>query len=168
MSVDQIIGFVLALLIMLIGLVGATLPALPGSPLVFIAALVHKLWFGDRGASWWVIGVLAIMMVVSLGVDFLATTLGAKKLGATWRGMLGAGIGAVVGLFMGPLGLILGTVLGAAAFEALSGREWRDAGKAGLGAALGLLAGTLGKIVCCLAMIGLFVLNVLMGTSGNR
>ena len=103
MSADQVIGFVLALLVMLVGLVGAVLPAMPGSPLVFLAALAHKLWFGDRGASWWVIVVLGVMMLVSLGVDFLATTIGAKKLGATWQGMAGAGVGAIVGLFFGPI-----------------------------------------------------------------
>ena len=141
MSADQIVGFVLALIVMLIGVAGAALPALPGSPLVFLAALGHKLWFGDRGGHWWVIAVLAIFMVVSMGLDFLATTLGAKKLGATWRGMIGAMIGAIVGIFFSPIGLLVGTVLGATVCEVLGGREWRDAGKAGVGAALGLLLG---------------------------
>lgn len=167
MSADQIVGFVLVLLVMLVGLVGAALPALPGAPLVFVAALGHKLWFGDHGASWWVIAVLGVMMVFSLGVDFLATTLGAKKLGATWKGMGGAGLGAVIGLFFGPLTLILGTVLGATLGEMLGGRQWQEAGKAGIGAALGLLAGTLGKIACCLAMIAVFVLNILLSQTGK-
>lgn len=168
MSADQIVGFVLVLIIMLIGVVGAALPALPGSPLVFLAALGHKLWFGDRGGHWWVIAVLAVFMVVSLGLDFLATTLGAKKLGATWRGMVGAMAGAVIGIFFGPIGLLIGTVTGAAVCEALGGREWREAGKAGLGAALGLLAGTLGKILCCLAMVGIFVFDYLLSVMGKN
>lgn len=168
MSADQIVGFVLVLIIMLIGVVGAALPALPGSPLVFLAALGHKLWFGDRGGHWWVIAVLAVLMVVSLGLDFLATTLGAKKLGATWRGMVGAMVGAVIGIFFGPIGLLIGTVTGATVCEALGGREWREAGKAGLGAALGLLAGTLGKILCCLAMVGIFVFDYLLSAMGKN
>lgn len=162
MTVDQILGFVLTLLLMLIGVAGAALPALPGAPLVFLAALGHKLWFGENGASWWVIAALGFMAAASLAIDFLATTLGAKKLGATWRGMVGAAVGAVIGIFFSPIGLLIGTVAGAALFEALGGREWREAGKAGLGAAVGLLAGTLGKIACCLAMVGLFVLNILL------
>ena len=50
----EIIGLVLALLIMGVGVVGCVLPGLPGTPLVLAAALVHKLVFGQAGASWWI------------------------------------------------------------------------------------------------------------------
>ncbi len=162
MSAAEITGFVLALLVMLVGLVGAVLPGLPGPPLIFMAALGHRLYFGERGAAWWVIIVLGLIGALSLLLDFLATTYGAKRLGATWRGMVGAGIGAIVGLFIfPPWGLILGPLLCAALAEMLGGRPWKEAGKAGVGAAFGVLAGTAGKVACCLAMIGLFVLQLL-------
>jgi len=161
MDASEIFGLVLTLLVMLIGLAGAVLPALPGTPVVFVAALGHKLYFGDHGASWFVIILLGLLAGFSLLVDFLATTYGAKKLGATWRGMVGAGIGAVLGILWPPLGLLLFPLLGATLAEMFGGREWREAGKAGIGAAIGVVAGTLGKVACCLGMIGLFVLNVL-------
>jgi uncharacterized protein YqgC (DUF456 family) len=161
MTADQVIGFVLVLLAMLVGLAGAIIPGLPGTPLVFAAALGHRLWFVDKSVSWWVVAVLGILMLFSLAVDFLATSVGAKGLGATWRGMVGAVIGAMIGLFFAPLGLILGPFLGAMLLEAIGGRDWRQASKAGAGAALGFLAGTVGRIACCVAMIGLFVLNLL-------
>lgn len=162
MSALEITGFVLALLVMLIGLVGAVLPGLPGPPLVFLAALGHRLYFGERGAAWWVVIVLGLIGALSLGLDFLATTYGAKRLGATWRGMVGAGMGAILGIFIfPPWGLILCPLAFAAAAEMLGGRPWREAGKAGVGAAFGVLAGTAGKVACCLTMIGLFVMQVL-------
>lgn len=161
MDATEILGLVLTLLVMLFGLAGAVLPALPGTPVVFFAALGHKLYFGDHGASWIVIALLGVLAAFSLLVDFLATTYGAKKLGATWRGMVGAGIGAVLGILWPPLGLLLFPLLGATLAEMVGGREWREAGKAGLGAAIGVVAGTVGKVACCLGMIGLFVLNVL-------
>ena len=169
MSATEITGFVLTLLAMLVGLAGAVLPGLPGTPLVFVAALAHRLYFGDKGAAGWVLIALGLMAGVSLLLDFLATTYGARKLGATWRGMVGAGVGAMLGLFFAPVGLLLGPLIGAAAAEMLGGREWREAGKAGIGATLGVLAGTLGKLACCLAMIGLFALHVLLRVllSGN-
>lgn len=163
MSATEILGLVLTLLVMLVGLVGAVLPALPGTPVVFIAALGHKLYFGDQGASWLVIVLLGILAAFSMLMDFLATTYGAKTLGATWRGMVGAGVGAVLGLLWPPFGLLLFPLLGAMLAEMLGGREWKEAGKAGVGAAVGVVAGTVGKVACCLGMIGLFVLNVLWG-----
>jgi uncharacterized protein YqgC (DUF456 family) len=108
----------------------------------------------------WLLGLLAAF---SMLMDFLATTYGAKKLGATWRGMVGAGVGAVLGILWPPLGLLLFPLVGAMLAEMLGGREWREAGKAGIGAAVGVVAGTLGKVACCLGMIGMFVLSVLWG-----
>ena len=168
MSATEFTGFVLTLLAMLVGLAGAVLPGLPGTPLVFVAAIAHRLYFGDKGAAGWVLVALGLMASVSLLLDFLATTYGAKKFGATWRGMVGAGVGAMLGFFA-PVGFLIGPLIGAAAAEMLGGREWREAGKAGIGATLGVLAGTLGKLTCCLAMIGLFVWHVLLRglSSGN-
>ena len=99
---------------------------------------------------------------MSLVVDFLATTYGAKKLGATRRGIVGAMVGAVVGLFVfPPFGLLLMPFLGALLAKLSGGRVWQEAAKAGVGATLGVLAGAAGKLLCCLGMVGLFVFNLL-------
>lgn len=163
MSATDVIGFLLTLLVMMVGVAGAVLPGLPGTPLIFAAALGHKLWFGAAAPHWIVIIGLGLLAALSLGLDFLATTYGAKRLGATWRGVVGAGLGAILGIFVfPPFGLVLLPLLGAALAEMMGGREWREAGKAGLGAAIGMLAGTLGKIGCSLAMIALWVFTLLM------
>lgn len=170
MTASEITGLVLTLLLMLLGLIGAVLPGLPGPPLVFVAALLHRLYFVERSVAVWVVVVLGLIAAASYAFDFAATTLGARKLGATWRGMVGAGLGAVVGLFiLPPWGLILCPLLAATFGELLGGRQWREAGKAGLGAALGLIAGTVGKVASCLTMIVLFFLNLLVRyqISGN-
>jgi uncharacterized protein YqgC (DUF456 family) len=164
MTAAEVTGFVVALLAMLVGLLGAVVPGLPGPPLILIAALGHRLALGDRGVAWWVVILLGVMAALSLGLDFIATSYGAKRLGATWRGAVGAALGAMLGLFWAPIGLLLGPLLGAALLEMTAGREWREAGKAGIGAVLGLLAGTLGKVACCIAMIGLFAGQVLIRT----
>ena len=162
MTAGEVTGFVVALLTMLVGLLGAVVPGLPGPPLIFAAALGHRLVLREGGVAWWVVVVLGILTAFSLALDFLATSYGAKKLGATWRGALGAVLGAVTGLFWAPLGIILGPLLGAILLEMLAGRQWREAGKAGAGAVLGLVAGTVGKVACSVAMIGLFVGQVLV------
>ena len=161
MTTEQIIGLILALLLMAIGVAGSILPGLPSTPVVLIAALAHKIYFGSASASWWVIGVLALFTVLSLGMDYAASVFGAKRLGATWRGAVGAILGGLIGLFFNLPGILLGPFVGAALFEMAGGREWRGASKAGVGATLGLLAGALGKLACCIAMTGLFSVNVI-------
>lgn len=166
MTTEQVLGLVFALLLMCIGVAGSILPGLPSTPLVFIGALAHKLYFGPAGAAWWVIGVLGVFTVISLVVDYVASMYGAKRLGATWRGAVGAIVGGLIGLFFNLPGILLGPFIGAALFEMAGGREWKEASKAGAGATLGLLAGAVGKLACCVAMMLLFTANVIYRSLG--
>ena len=162
MTTEEIIGLSLALLVMLTGLIGSLLPVLPGTPLILIAAIGHRLYFGHDSASNLVLAILGTLMVVSLGFDFLASVLGAKKFGATWRGMAGAVIGGIIGLFFSLPGIILGPFLGAMLFEMLGDKEFKKAAHAGLGAALGLLLGIVGKFSIGVVMMILFATNVIL------
>ena len=162
MTPEQIIGLGLALLVMLLGLIGSILPGLPGTPLVFLAAVGHRLYFGQASVSNLVLGVLAGLMVVSLLLDFAATALGAKKFGATWRGAVGAVVGGLCGLLLVFPGIILGPFIGALLFELLGGKEFKAAASAGAGATLGLLLGLIGKFALTVVMAGLFAANVIL------
>jgi uncharacterized protein len=152
---------VIALGIMLIGCAGAVLPGIPSTPLVLIAAIGHKLYFGPTGVGWIVMTLLVLITAVALIMDYLATVLGAKKFGATKKGMIGAIVGGLIGLWFNLPGIILGPFIGATVFELLGSRKFGEALYAGLGATLGLFAGAVGKIVCCGAMMILFTVNVL-------
>ena len=160
MTAEEIIGLSLALIVMLVGLGGSILPGLPSTPLVLLAAIGHRLYFGEHGASLWVLGILLGLTLLSITIDYLASMYGAKKLGASRRGIFGAVVGGIVGLFFSLPGIILGPFLGALAFEIAGGRHLKEAALAGVGAMLGLLGGALGKLVCCLMMIAIFGVNV--------
>src|SRR5262245_13559125 len=134
MTAEQIIGFSVALLIMIVGLAGSILPGVPSTPLVLAAAVGHRLYFGSASVGSFVLILLVFLTLFSLVVDYLASLFGAKKLGATWRGMLGAVVGALIGLFFTLPGIILGSFLGALTFEMAGGREFNDAARAGMGA----------------------------------
>ncbi len=162
MTTEEIIGLSLTLLVMLAGLIGSLLPVLPGTPLVLVAAIGHRLYFGAASVSNLVLGILVALTLVSLVFDFLAGMLGAKKFGATWRGMTGAVIGGIVGLFFNLPGIILGPFLGAMIFEMLGDKEFEKAAKAGFGAAVGLLLGIVGKFSICVVMMILFATNVIL------
>lgn len=160
-------GLSLALLLMCAGLAGSILPGIPSTPLVLLAAIVHRLYFGEHGANNWVIGILLVLTVLSLVVDYLASMVGAKKLGASWRGVLGAVVGGLIGIFFSLPGILVGPFLGAMSFEMIGGREFKVAARAGVGATLGLLVGALGKLGCCVAMMTLFAVNVILRSGGS-
>ena len=162
MTTEQIIGLTFALLLMFLGVVGSILPGLPSTPLVLIGAIGHKLYFDPTGAAWWLMGVLALFTVLSLVVDYVASMYGAKRLGATWKGAIGAIVGGLIGLFFSLPGILVGPFIGAMLFEMAGGREWKAASKAGVGATLGLLDGAIGKVGCCVAMMLLFTANVIL------
>ncbi len=160
MTTEQIIGLGLALFIMLIGVAGCLLPVLPGTPIVLAAAVGHRLYFGDTGPSNLVLVLLTLLTVLSLILDQLASVVGARKLGATWKGVTGAVVGGLVGLFFSLPGIILGPFIGATLFELIGDREFRDALKAGVGATLGLLFGVVGKVAVSMVMILMFSWSV--------
>lgn len=158
----QVIGFTMATVVMSIGVLGCVLPGIPGAPLVFVAALAHRLYFGAAAsASIWVMVLIFLIMLFSVAVDYLASMYGAKKLGASRNGIIGAVVGGIIGfLTFNPFVLLLGPFAGAFVGEMISGKDWKNSGKAGLGATLGLLGGAVGKLACSIAMTGLFVVNV--------
>ena len=162
MTTGEIIGLSLALLAMLAGLIGCIMPAFPGTPLVLVAAVGHRLYFGQASISNPVLIILIVLTLISLLFDFLAGMLGANKFGATWRGATGALLGGLIGLFFGLPGIILGPFAGATVLELIGGRELEKAAKAGLGATLGLFAGIVGKFSISVVMILLFTTNAIL------
>ncbi len=146
---------------MVIGAVGSMLPAIPSTPVVFLAALGHKIYFGDNSISYLILAILGVITLFSLIMDYIASLVGARKLGATWRGVAGALIGGILGLFLGPWGILIGPFIGALTFEMMGGRQFEEASKAGFGALLGIVAGTLGKFICAIAMASLFAANII-------
>jgi uncharacterized protein YqgC (DUF456 family) len=162
MTATEIIGLTLTLLVMLAGFIGSIVPFLPGPPLVLIAALGHRLWFGQHSASAMVLIFLTVLTVGALVLDHFASVYGAKRFGATWRGLLGAFVGGIVGIFFSIPGIIIGPFIGAMLFELMGGYEFNKASRAGLGATIGVFAGVIGKCVISVVMIGLFTVNVIL------
>jgi uncharacterized protein YqgC (DUF456 family) len=150
--------WIIAVLLVVIGIAGTILPMLPGVPLVFLGLLIaagigH---FDKVGPATLV--VLGVLMLSSYGVDLLSTALGAKRAGASKYAIIGAAAGTMIGLFFSIPGIILGPFIGAVAGEYLRRRNLRQAGKAGLGAWLGMVAGAVMKIAIAFAMIAIFIL----------
>jgi uncharacterized protein YqgC (DUF456 family) len=147
-----------AALLVLVGLAGSVLPALPGVPLVFAGLLVAA-WADDftRVGAVTVV-LLGLLTVVSFAIDFAATAMGAKRVGATRQAIVGAALGTFAGVFLGIPGLILGPFVGAVVGEMLSHGEMQRATRAGIATWVGLLFGTLAKLALIFTMIGVFAI----------
>ena len=150
------VGFVVGLLF-LVGLVGSVIPWLPG-PLFILAGAV--LWafatdFAQIGVGR--LAILAAIALVTFLLNFVAGAAGARRYGGSRWGVVGALVGAVVGFFFGPLGLLIGPVGGAVAGELMRGADLEDSIRSGFGAVVGLLAGIVADFVAALVMVGLFL-----------
>ena len=160
-SIEQVIGLLLAVLLMAVGVLGSLLPGIPSTPLVLAAAMVHRLYFGEHGASFWILGLLLGWTILSLLLDYLASVWVAKKFGASRRGIIGALVGGVIGICFSFPGILFGPFLGALVGELTGGRKFKEAAYAGFGALLGLAAGSIGKLLSSIGMLLVFVVNVL-------
>jgi uncharacterized protein YqgC (DUF456 family) len=157
----QILLYILAALMIVIGIIGTIVPALPGVPVVFLG-MVLAAWAGDfTQIGWLTLTVLGVLTALALLVDLLASLLGAKRVGASGWALFGAGLGTVVGLFVGIPGLILGPFVGAVLGELIAGSSLRRSTIVGVGAWLGFVFGTLAKIALCFTMLGVFALAFL-------
>jgi len=152
-----------AALMVLAGLAGSVLPALPGVPLVF-GGLVMAAWADDfQRVGWITLTFLGLLTLISFVIDFAATALGAKRVGATKLAIVGAAVGAIAGIFLGIPGLILGPFVGAVAGELISHGKVEQATRAGVATWVGLLFGTLAKLALVFTMVGVFLLAYFMG-----
>ncbi|QSX78196.1 DUF456 domain-containing protein [Agrilutibacter solisilvae] len=159
----ETVFYVLAVVMMLVGIVGTILPALPGLPLVF-AGMLLAAWAGDfQEVGGWTIAALAVLTLLSLGIDFLATMMGAKRVGASKPALVGAVIGTFAGLAFGLVGVFIGPFVGALIGElfwlrGVGGQELGKATKVGLGTWLGIVVGTVLKMGLAFVMVGVFVI----------
>jgi uncharacterized protein YqgC (DUF456 family) len=148
--------YVLAGLLVLVGLAGVVLPALPGLPLVF-AGMLLAAWvdhFQTVGPVPLVI--LGLLTGVSFLVDFWATAHGARRVGASRMAIVGAVLGTFAGLFFPPVGLFVGPFVGALLGELAHARELRRAMKVGVGTWLGIVVAIVLKVGLAFAMLGIF------------
>jgi hypothetical protein len=147
----------LAALLVLVGVLGTVLPILPGVLLVF-GGLFLAAWAEDFTRVG-MVGLIIIGVLAALGfvADFVASLLGAKRVGASPKALVGATIGGVIGIFFGIPGILLGPFLGAALGEYWARGGLAQAGKVGVGTWLGLLAAAIAKVVIAFAMIGTFL-----------
>ena len=159
---STILLWILAALLVLAGVAGLVLPALPGAPLLF-AGLVVAAWAEDFAyVGTGTIVLLAVLAALTYAADFVAGAFGAKRFGASPRAVTGALIGGLVGLFFGIPGILLGPFAGAVIGELSVRRDVKAAARAGIGAGGGLVLAAAAKIALAVTLLGVFAVARLL------
>lgn len=179
----------ISLAAMLLGLIGAVVPGLPGVPLIFLSALVYAYLGGFEEIGGWIVALLGLLAVLALAADYVATSYGARRFGASWAGTLGGAIGGLVGTLAGMLffgvgaffGLILGTIGGVFLGEYLRRQrqpssapngegekdtgsqrgDWQRASRAAGGVLVGYLFSSIAQLILGIVSVGVFLLALI-------
>ncbi|MEW4371603.1 DUF456 domain-containing protein [Paenibacillus kandeliae] len=159
----EIIGWVLVIALFIIGMLGTIYPILPSVVAIYFAFFVYGWFFtfAEFGPWFWIIE--TVIVVVLLVADYLVGAYGTKKFGGSRLAVILSVIGMVIGPFVIPaFGLILGPLIGAVSAELIQGRDWKNALRVGWGTVLGLFASAVVKIILQLAMIGVWIIWIVV------
>jgi uncharacterized protein YqgC (DUF456 family) len=152
----SILLWVLAAILVVVGLAGTILPMLPGIPLMLVGMLIAA-WADDFTRITWVtLVILGVLTLLSFVIELAAAALGAKRVGASREAIIGAAVGTLFGFFLGLPGLILGPFIGALAGELLARRDATRAVEVGIGAWIGFIVGAIAKLAVAFTMLGVF------------
>jgi len=157
----QTTALILALILFVLGLLGTVLPVLPGAILIYGGMLLYGIMtqFTTLGTNFFLIQ--ALILVLVLAVDFLASAVGTRQFKGSKQAVWGAAIGTVLGMiFFGPLGLIIGPFLGAVIAELLQNPNLNQAIWVGIGTLIGFVSGTFLKIAIEIIMIVYFFMKI--------
>ena len=158
----DILFLLLSTILFILGMLGIFLPALPGPILIFGGILLYAWRTGFEAISSGYMVLFAVLAALSWGLDYIASLLTAKKVGASKYGLLGGILFGILGLIFFSLpGLVLGQLLGVILGELYKGKKFGFALKSGVAVFIGYLLGNGAKLILCSIMIVIFYWRVL-------
>ena len=133
---------VLAILAGIIGIAGSILPGLPGTPFSWIGLLLLYIW-GPQEMAMSTLLIWGVVVALVTVIDYLVPMWLTKATGGSKYAERGALIGLIAGIILTPVGMIMGSFLGAFIAELQWGKkEAGDALKAAVGSFIGFMLGT--------------------------
>lgn len=143
---------IVAFLLVLAGIAGSFLPILPGPPLAYAGILLVQFftkWQFNESFVW----ISGICMGLITLADYVLPGILVRYGKGSKYAVNGANIGVVVGLFAGPVGLILGPFIGAFLGEMYSGKSANAALTPAFFAFLGFLSGVILKLAFAIYLL---------------
>ena len=144
--------YVVSFIFLLIGLIGAVIPVIPG-PFISFVAVVLLYATSDLNITTKMVWILGVFMLMSTVGDYVLQILGVKKLGGGKKAVRGTIIGTVIGLFLPPFGIIIGAFIGAFIGAKIESDNFSQALKIAFGAFIGFVLGTFVKLAYSIYVI---------------
>ncbi|MCB0212705.1 MAG: DUF456 domain-containing protein [Anaerolineae bacterium] len=166
---SQAIALFVTLFAMAIGLFFTVIPPIPGTLVIWGAALGYGLVLGWEHLGWLTFSIITLLMIAGIVADILGGQFGARMGGASCLAIV---VGTVVGLLLGFIVSLVGTpILGCLAgmggtlggillIERMRYKDWQRAGNAIKGYLAGNALGIMAKVTAGLLMIGAFLARV--------
>ena len=162
----------ITIVMMLIGLVFTIIPPLPGTLLIWVAALFYGWSLGWEALGWVTVALLTFFMIVGITADVLAGHFGAKIGGASCSsvavgGVFGLGLGVASGFSGIPVlscvGGLVGSMGGILLMERWQRGDWQAALQATKGYLAGSALGAMAKVTSGVFMITIFFVAISWG-----
>jgi uncharacterized protein YqgC (DUF456 family) len=152
-----LLGFSLVIL----GIIGAFLPVLPG-PLTGWFGLLALHFTDGIPMNWLFLGITLFIAILIWILDFIIPAIGTKKFGGSKFGVFGTTIGLIIGLVSPiPFGILIGAFLGALTGELIyDSKDTNRALKASFGSFIGLLASVAIKFFVSFVFLVLFFMKL--------
>ncbi len=152
---------IIGALFVLVGIIGSILPLLPGPPIAWVGLLLLDFSnYADFSTQMLVITAIATVIIAVL--DYLLPIFTTKKFGGTKAAQRGATIGTIIGIFLGPLGIIIGPFVGALLGELTAHpKDTQTALKVALASFVGFLLSTGIKLIWCMVLAWWFIKAVI-------
>jgi uncharacterized protein YqgC (DUF456 family) len=158
----EITIYIVAGIFALTGLI-LTIFNFPGIWFVYISTVVLAFYTDFEKISPLLLLILFFVAILSTFIDNIVAALGAKKMGGSKWGMLGAILGGIFGFIIGNfIGFVLGPLIGATLFELIfADKELNEAFKSGVGSLIGVFISIFLKVAVNIFII-VFVLSRLL------
>jgi uncharacterized protein YqgC (DUF456 family) len=154
----DVILLILGFIFLIIGILGAILPVLPGPPLSWIGLLMIYLT-SIVPINYTLLGITLFIALLITILDYIIPAWGTKKFGGSKFGVYGTTLGLIIGLFIPiPFGIIIGAFFGAFIGELYNERRnTQKAIKASFGSVIGFFLSTGLKILVSIIYFGIFI-----------
>ena len=152
--------FIIALILLVLGLLGSMIPVLPGPPLSFIGILLIHFFTGTQFSTSFLLTWAVIVILVFL-LDYFMQVWGVKKFGGGRKATIGTFLGLFAGFIFPPIGLLIGPFIGAfiGALLEVQGDNTR-ALKVAIGSFIGFVTGTILKLVVSSVLLYYAIYNI--------
>ena len=151
--------FIIAFVLLILGLLGSIIPGLPGPPLSFIGILLIHFFTGTQFSTSFLLSWAVIVILVFL-LDYFMQVWGVKKFGGGRKATIGTFLGLFMGLLFPPVGLLIGPFIGAFIGALLEVQDDTRALKVAIGSFIGFVTGTILKLVVSSVLLYYAISNI--------